>query len=255
MPQAFFECTAAKSSVASPPTAKRMLEAPPGWSFKYGVQSYTRPSTAIQADLASACLSNSSMGMPSLSHSGREVTSFPACSPPAAGAGAGGGAGAASREPGRQTAAVGRFGATPLAPGDASVAFAGSNFPASSVIQPPVSVPGCVGCSNHTAGPSSVVMGWTFMRKRQLFIIPMTFQVRCIGCMFWFESTARQMISLHCSSRTASTSVSHHAQHQCLSVPRAAAISSSGRVRLAISQDKPPSNEISARMIRKPPPT
>mmetsp|Transcript_39424 Transcript_39424/g.94411 ORF Transcript_39424/g.94411 Transcript_39424/m.94411 type:complete len:204 (-) Transcript_39424:150-761(-) len=203
------------------------------------------------------------MGMPSASHSGREVTSLPAAVGSPAPAPAARTSAPAARaatvsvaSPWLQTAATGRWGATPRFPGSAREASLGLYFPASSVIQPPGSFPGIVGCSNHTPGvPEASVQGCSLMRKRQLFIMPMTFQVRCMGCMFWFESTARQQISRQSRSRETSTSVSHQAQHQCLSVPLAAAISSSGRVRSAISQDRPPSREISARMIFRPPPT
>mmetsp|Transcript_47473 Transcript_47473/g.146207 ORF Transcript_47473/g.146207 Transcript_47473/m.146207 type:complete len:202 (+) Transcript_47473:1411-2016(+) len=200
------------------------------------------------------------MGMPSASHSGLEVTSLPApvgrsmaaLTPATTAARA---ATVLAAPPWSQTAATGRRGATPRVPGSASEACAGLNFPASSVIQPPGSLPGIVGCSNHTPGsPNASVRECTLMRKMQLFIMPMTFQVRWAGCMFWFESTARQQISLQSRRREASTSVSHQAQHQCLSVPLAAAISSSGRTRSAISQDRPPSKEISARMTFRPPP-
>mmetsp|Transcript_9825 Transcript_9825/g.26485 ORF Transcript_9825/g.26485 Transcript_9825/m.26485 type:complete len:203 (+) Transcript_9825:1460-2068(+) len=202
------------------------------------------------------------MLMPSVNHSGLEATNRPACAEALAGTlgevtlEAAFEATASTAASWPHTAATGRFGAMPRGPGKARVACSASNLPASSVIQPPFSFPGIVGCSNQTPGtPKESVQGCTLMRKRQLFIMPMTFQVKCAGCMFWLESTARQQISLQLRKREASTSVSHHAQHQCLSVPRAAAISSSGRVRSAISQDLPPSREISARMIFRPPPT
>merc|ERR1719333_1410838 len=194
--------------------------------------------------------------MPFFTHSSVEVTSLPAVvgksllalatpvftepAPPTA-------------APASHTAAVGRFGGTPVRPGAHSVAVAASNLPASLVIQPPGSFPGCVGCSNQNPVPSS--SSWTLTRNRQLFIMPMTFQVRNIGCMFWFESTARQQISEQSLSLATSISVSQWDQHQCLSVPLASAMGSSGRVRSAISQDLPPSSEISARMILWPPPT
>mmetsp|Transcript_58122 Transcript_58122/g.147440 ORF Transcript_58122/g.147440 Transcript_58122/m.147440 type:complete len:203 (+) Transcript_58122:497-1105(+) len=202
------------------------------------------------------------MGMPFVNHSGLDVTKRPACAeafaePPAnITSEAVFEATDSTAAPELHTAATERFGAAPRCPGRASAACSGSNLPASSVIQPPFSFPGMVGCSNQTPEtPEESFMGCTFMRKRQLFIMPMTFHVKCAGCKFWLESTARQQISVQFCSREASISVSHHAQHQCLSVPRAAAISSSGRVRSAISQDFPPSSEISARMIFKPPPT
>mmetsp|Transcript_72299 Transcript_72299/g.156274 ORF Transcript_72299/g.156274 Transcript_72299/m.156274 type:complete len:257 (+) Transcript_72299:144-914(+) len=254
MSQAFLECTASKSSVASMPAFITMLEAPPGWSLRYGVQSYTRLLTTIHALSSLLCFSTSDMGMPFLSQSSVVLMSLPAVvgssfatSPPFLAEPTPTASSAA------HTAAVGLFGGVPLLPGAHSVAVADSNLPASSVIQPPDSLPGMVGCSNQTPVPSS---SWcTLMRKRQLFIMPMTFHVRNIGCMFWLESTARQQISVQSLSRAASTSVSQRDQHQCLSVPLASAMESSGRVRSEISQDLPPSSEISARMIFRPPPT
>mmetsp|Transcript_12452 Transcript_12452/g.31808 ORF Transcript_12452/g.31808 Transcript_12452/m.31808 type:complete len:206 (+) Transcript_12452:1047-1664(+) len=58
---ALLECSASNSSVQSCPPLMRMEAAPPGWSSRYLVASYTLPLTTIQMSSLVVCLATSSM--------------------------------------------------------------------------------------------------------------------------------------------------------------------------------------------------
>mmetsp|Transcript_4632 Transcript_4632/g.16637 ORF Transcript_4632/g.16637 Transcript_4632/m.16637 type:complete len:274 (+) Transcript_4632:1008-1829(+) len=208
---------ASNSSVASWPAVIRMDSAPPGWSARYSVASYTFPSCTNQADFSVLCLAISSSVYVLAAESKLFVG---LCFASLAGSLAGSGA----------------FGV-------GSVSFLGT-------IQPPGPFAATVGCSNWSARAPSCLMGWTLTLKWQLFIIPITFQVMSLGWVFIPSSHDLSEISSMPTRSSTLISSSQWHQHQYLPY----ALGFSVWCSLHRFQTLPPSKEISVRMTFLPPP-
>mmetsp|Transcript_29651 Transcript_29651/g.95224 ORF Transcript_29651/g.95224 Transcript_29651/m.95224 type:complete len:201 (-) Transcript_29651:256-858(-) len=118
-------------------------------------------------------------------------------------------------------------------------------------IHPPSCGPGRVGCSNlSTLAPSLVTWACFLLRKWQLFIIPITFQVISLGWVFMSSPQALREISLQSSIHPIGTSRCQSTQHQCLSY----FVGLIFWVNSARCHVLPSSNESSHRMIARPPP-
>mmetsp|Transcript_16157 Transcript_16157/g.51568 ORF Transcript_16157/g.51568 Transcript_16157/m.51568 type:complete len:298 (+) Transcript_16157:1090-1983(+) len=215
---ALLECSASKSSVQSVPAVMRMEDAPPGWSSRNGVESYTLPLTTNQQSSLVECLATSSI----------VYVLPPALTLAATGSGA-------------------AAGAAPGLPIDCS-----SNQP------PKLPGPASVGCWNLREGlPAASRTRWMWMRKWELFIMPITFHTMLSGCRFIAASHARQRSSAFSEpgepivkrSET-STSCSQKTQHQW----RPYSVGFSVRLMVVSVHVWPPSSDSSTRMILRPPP-
>lgn len=80
--------------------------------------------------------------------------------------------------------------------------------------------------------------------------MPMTFQVRSRGWVFWQSSQARTIICLPPTRRSTSTSISHSRQHQ----KRPCSVGYSSLLSLATSHVSPSSKLSSIRVTLRPPP-
>mmetsp|Transcript_82534 Transcript_82534/g.164574 ORF Transcript_82534/g.164574 Transcript_82534/m.164574 type:complete len:212 (+) Transcript_82534:1123-1758(+) len=205
---------------------------PTGRPSSCSLEGSEKRKTRVSCEISVRLSSGSLMNLPLMRAIGEEaLTSMPTSGSLGTGGGAGRTIGGAAVEP------LGPF-----------FAFSSSNQP------PKLPGPASVGCWNLRAGMpvASSATRCTLIRKYELFIMPITFQVRFSGWRFIAESQPRTRISAvsHVQRSESGTSSSQKHQHQY----RPYSVGSSGWLSFDSVHVLPPSMETSTRITLRPPP-